>query len=166
MSRFLGLLAGVSIILLGAGCSAKPKPVSAFARDSDVSQTFDTIAKQVGVTKEGFSFGATNDSMQGKSNWQGNVRYCARSDQIDEVMRAMHAEFTRRIRDSGAEPRGDAPPAAPAAVKGWKITYTAGAQEGTLQVTRNDGKEGQCREKERTEYVVEFVLDEAPKPNP
>ena len=166
MSRIgFGLPAIAALTLLGAGCSSKPKPApSAFARDNDAPQMFAAIAKQAGVTQQGFNFGGTTNSFDGKSNWDVKLRYCARPDQIDEAMRIMHAEIAKKLRESGAEPRGEAPPAGPAAVQGWQLAYTAGTQEGTIRVTRNDGKAGECRDKGLIEYQVEFVLDEAPKP--
>jgi hypothetical protein len=163
MSRLVLRLPVVASLILGAGCASKPKPVSEFARTCDVPETFSAIAKQTGVTQEGFTFTSTNDSRHGKAHGPANARYCARPDQIDEVMRVMHAEFVKKLRESGAEPGGDAPPQAPVAIKGWKITYTAGTQAGTITVTRNDGADGQCREKDRREYKVDFVLEEAPK---
>ena len=167
MSRFVFHLPVVAVvILLGAGCSRKPKPASEFVRNCDVPGTFDAIAKLAGVVQSGFNFTSTSNGIDGTSNWTANVRYCARPDQIDEAVRVMHAEFVKKLRESGAEPGGDAPPPAPAPVMGWKITYTAGAQAGTITATRNDGADGQCREKDRREYKVDFVLDEAPKASP
>ena len=57
-------------------------------------------------------------------------------------------------------------PQAPAAIKGWKITYTAGTQAGTITATRNDGADGQCREKDRLEYKVDFLLEEGAEGRP
>ena len=163
MPRSLGISAVASLLLLGAGCAPNIKPPSDFVRNCNVPQTFDAIAARTGVTQSGFSFTGTSNSVDGRSNWPANVRYCARPDQIDEVMRVMHAEFVKQLRERGAEPGGDAPPPAPAAVKEWKIAYTAGSQVGTIRVTRNDGADGPCREKDRLEYKVDFVLEEAPK---
>jgi hypothetical protein len=162
----LRLLVVASVVLLGAGCGPKPKPPSEFVRNCDVSGTFDAIANLAGVIQTGFTFTSTNNAIDGKANWTANARYCARPDQIDEAMRVMHAEFVKLLRANGAEPRGDAPPSDPVAVKGWTITYTAGAQEGTIRVTRGDGKPGQCPGKDRLEYSIDFVLDEAPKASP
>jgi hypothetical protein len=167
MSRLILRLPVVALMIaLGAGCSKRAKLTSEFVRNCDVSGTFDAIAKLAGVTQSGFTFTSTNDAIEGKANWTANVRYCARPDQIDEALRVMHAEFVKKLRDSGAEPGGDAPPPAPAPVMGWKITYTAGTQAGTITVTRNDGADGQCWEKDRREYKVDFLLEEAPKASP
>lgn len=162
MSRFLSFFAVAALTLLGASCSQKLKPTSAFARGAFPPPVFDDVAAQTGATKSLFGFARAHDDVAGKASWKGNVYYCARPDQIDEVMRVMYAEFVKKVRESGAEPRGDAPPAAPAAVKEWTLAYTTGSQEGALRVTRNDGREGQCRNG-LTEYVVEYVLEEAPK---
>lgn len=165
MSRFLGFFAVAALTLLGAGCSQKMKPTSAFAREAFPPSMFDPIAARTGTTKSLFGFTRAYDDVAGKASWKGNVYFCARPDQIDEVMRVMYAEFVKELREKGAEPRGDAPPAGPAAVKEWTLAYTAGSQEGTLRVTRNDGREGLCQNG-RTEYVLDYVLDEAPKAAP
>jgi hypothetical protein len=164
MSRLVLYLPVVGSVLLGTGCASKAKPTSEFVRNCDVSGTFDAIAKLAGVIQSGFNFTSTNNAIDGKANWTANVRYCARPDQIDEAMRVMYAEFVKLLRDNGAEPRADPP--GPAAVKRWTITYTAGAQEGTIRVTRDDGKPGQCPGKDQLEYSIDFVLDEAPKAAP
>ena len=165
MPRLLTLAVAL-LIPLGVGCFAKSKPASAFVRDGNVSQIFADIAKQAGVTQPGFSFGATSSALDGKTKWDVKLRYCARPDQIDDVMRVMHAEFVRKLRESGAEPSGDVPPPGPAAVKEWSLAYTADTQAGTIRVTRNDGAAGGCLGPVRLEYQVEFVLEEAPKAAP
>ena len=76
MSRLRPALPVVaSVILLGAGCQ-KAKPVSEFVRNCDVPGTFSAIAKQTGVSQEGFNFTSTNNALDGKANWTANVRYC------------------------------------------------------------------------------------------
>src|SRR5688572_20682775 len=57
MSRLVLCLPVVaSVIVLGAGCPKRAKPVSEFARTCDVPETFSAVAKQTGVTQEGFTF--------------------------------------------------------------------------------------------------------------
>jgi hypothetical protein len=167
MSRLILRLPVVaSVLFLGVSCSKRAKPASELVRNCDVPGTFDAIAKLAGVIQSGFTFTSANNAIDGKANWTANVRYCARPDQIDEAMRVMHAEFVKLLRDNGAEPRGYVPLAGPAAVKGWTIIYTTGAQEGTIRVTRDGGKPGQCPGKDQLEYAIDFVLDEAPKAAP
>ncbi len=163
MPRFLSLSA-VAIAFLGAGCSL-PKEPSPFVRDGNIPDGFNAVAARVGVSLTAFSFGSTTNTRDGKSHRDVGASYCARPEQIDEMMRLLHAEFVRRLRESGAEPQGESPPAG-AAVREWTISYSAGIQQGTIRVTRTDGAAGQCREEGRLEYQVNFVLDEEPKKAP
>jgi hypothetical protein len=164
--RIVSLPLIASIALCAFGC-VRPNPPapSAFAREAYMPRVFEGVAQQTGVKQAGFSWTGESSSMEGRSKGKGTVRYCARPEQIDEVMRVAHAEILKRVRDSGAEPRGDTPPNAPAAVKSWTITYAAGPQEGSIQITRNDGAAGSCQGEGVLEYALEVTFEEAPKPS-
>ena len=162
----LRLSAVVAVIHFGAGCSerAKPPAPSAFARDCDFARTFETVANRAGLARSNFSgVGHQNSAIDGTTGWKGEAEFCARPEQIDDLMRTLHAEFVKQVRAAGADVSGDPP--APGPVPEWRITYSAGAQEGFIQASRrHEGRAGPCDGAGVLHYRIDIAFEEAPKP--